>query len=144
TMLSTWFTRWLNARIEPFLVLPIGAGIVALTALFLALVRDEPWQMMLAIGVFGLHRDNFRRHAGAHHQGGAAPGDRQRDRAERRTALHRRIDRQRGEHRAPQQLYPVGARLPTNHGYTIAFIAAAVACLGAVVASVILTPRRMS
>jgi MFS family permease len=34
-----------------------------------------------------------------------------------------------------------GEGLPRNHGYTIAFLVAAVACLGAVVASLFLTPR---
>ena len=35
-------------------MLPIGAGIVALTGVWLAFVRDEPWQVMTAVAVLGL------------------------------------------------------------------------------------------
>ena len=142
SLASTWFSRWLNTHVGPFRVLPIGAGIVAATGAWLALERDEPWQVMAAVAVLGLGiSTTFAAmpaliiRAVPPHETGSATG---------LNAVLRSIGGAIGSAASIALLSaytPAGARLPTNTGYTIAFLAGAVACLGAVVASLLLTPR---
>ncbi len=142
SMASTRLSRWLNRRVGWQWVLPIGAGIVALTGVFLALARSEPWQILLAVALLGLGiSTTFAAmpaliiRAVPPHETGSATG---------LNAVLRSIGGSIGSAASIALLStftPVGAHLPTDGGYTVAFLAGAVACLGAVVASLVLTPR---
>jgi predicted MFS family arabinose efflux permease len=144
SMASTWFTRWLHARLGPYPVLPIGAGIVTLTGLFLAVARNQPWEILLAVAVLGLGiSTTFAAmpaliiRAVPPHETGSATG---------LNAVLRSVGGSIGSAASIALLsatVPAGTHLPTNQGYTIAFLGGAVACLGAVIASLVLTPRDM-
>jgi len=145
SLASTWFTRWLGARLGPFLVLPIGALIVTLTGLFLAFARSEVWEILVAVAVLGLGiSTTFAAmpaliiRAVPPWETGSATG---------LNAVLRSVGGSIGSAASIALLSSytmAGSSLPSNRGYTIAFIAGAVACLGAVVASVVLTPRRVT
>jgi predicted MFS family arabinose efflux permease len=143
SMASTWFSRWLSARLGWQAVLPTGAAIVALVGVFLAAARSAPWEIVVAVAVLGLGiSTTFAAmpaliiRAVPPHETGSATG---------LNAVLRSIGGSIGSAASIALLStftPAGAHLPANHGYTIAFLAGAVACLGAVVASVFLTPRQ--
>lgn len=145
SMASTWFFRWLNRRVGLAMVLPIGAGIVGLTAAFLAVARSEPWQIILAVTVLGL---------GISTTFAAMPAliiravpPRETGSATGLNAVLRSIGGSIGSAASIALLsttVPAGAQMPTNEGYTIAFLAGAISCLGAVVAALILTPRKLA
>jgi predicted MFS family arabinose efflux permease len=144
SMASTRFSRWLNRRVGPALVLPIGAGIVGLTGVFLAVARSEPWEILVAVALLGLGiSTTFAAmpaliiRAVPPHETGSATG---------LNAVLRSIGGSIGSAASIALLsttVPAGGHLPTNAGYTVAFLAGAVSCLGAVVASLILTPRKL-
>jgi predicted MFS family arabinose efflux permease len=145
SMASTRFSRWLNARVGPGPVLPIGAGIVALTGVFLAVARSQPWEILVAVALLGLGiSTTFAAmpaliiRAVPPHETGSATG---------LNAVLRSIGGSIGSAASIALLStftPAGAHLPTDSGYTVAFLAGAVACLGAVGASVILTPKSLA
>ena len=142
SMASTRLSRWLNSRLGWQWVLPIGAGIVGLTGVLLAVARSEPWQILLAVALLGLGiSTTFAAmpaliiRAVPPHETGSATG---------LNAVLRSIGGSIGSAASIALLsttVPIGGHLPTNTGYTIAFLAGAVSCLGAVAAAVLLTPR---
>lgn len=142
SLASTWFSHWLNDRMEPFLVLPIGSSIVAVAGVLLAFARTEVWEVLLAVALLGLGISTTFAvipaliiRAVPPHETGSATG---------LNSVLRSIGGAVGSAASIALLSsytPAGARLPTDHGYTIAFLAGAVACLAAVCASFFLTPR---
>jgi predicted MFS family arabinose efflux permease len=144
SMASTRFSRWLNRRVGPGLVIPIGAGIVGLVGLFLAVARSSPWEIVVAVAVLGLGisttfaaMPSLIIRAVPPRETGSATG---------LNAVLRSIGGSIGSAASIALLStftPAGEHLPMDSGYTVAFLAGAVACLGAVVASLILTPRKL-
>lgn len=142
SFVSTWLSRWLDDRLGPFLVLPIGASIVAFTGAWLAFVRTETWQVMIAVGTLGLGISTaFAAMPGLiiravpPHETGSATG---------LNSVLRSVGGAIGSAASIAVLSsytPAGEHLPANHGYTIAFLVGALACLCGVVASVLLMPR---
>jgi predicted MFS family arabinose efflux permease len=142
SLASTFFSRWLNDHVGPYLVLPIGASIVAVTGVLLAFVRSETWQILVSVAVLGLGISTAFAampaliiRAVPPHETGSATG---------LNAVLRSVGGAIGSAASIALLSAytsAGEGLPQNHGYTIAFLVAAVACLGAVVASLFLTPR---
>ncbi|HEV2073764.1 MAG TPA: MFS transporter [Thermomicrobiales bacterium] len=142
SLASTWFSRWLNDRLGPFLVLPIGSSIVAVSGMLLAFARSEVWEILLAVALLGLGiSTTFAAipaliiRAVPPHETGSATG---------LNSVLRSVGGAIGSAASIALLSsytPAGGRLPTDYGYTVAFLAGAVACLGSALASFLLTPR---
>ena len=142
SLVSTYFSRWLNDHVGPYLVLPIGASIVAVTGVFLAFARSEAWEILVSVAVLGLGISTAFAampaliiRAVPPHETGSATG---------LNAVLRSVGGAIGSAASIALLSSytrAGERLPGNHGYTIAFLVGSVACFGGVVASLFLTPR---
>lgn len=142
SLASTYFSRWLNDHVGPYLVLPIGASIVAITGVFLAFARSETWEILVGVAVLGLGISTAFAampaliiRAVPPHETGSATG---------LNAVLRSVGGAIGSAASIALLSSytrAGEQLPGNHGYTIAFLVGSVACFGGVVASLFLTPR---
>ncbi|HWV22976.1 MAG TPA: MFS transporter [Thermomicrobiales bacterium] len=142
SLASTFFSRWLNDHIGPYLVLPVGCGIVALVGVFLAFARTEVWQILFGVVVLGLGISTAFAampaliiRAVPPHETGSATG---------LNAVLRSVGGAIGSAASIAVLSSftlAGESLPDNRGYTIAFLTGALCCLAGVIASLTLTPR---
>lgn len=142
SLFSSWFSRWLIGRFSQFFLMPMGALIMVLIGVFLAIDRSSLWQIAIAVTMLGLGLSTTFAamppliiSAVPANETGSANGF---------NNVVRSVGGAIGSAASIALLSnytPAGEMLPTDHGYTIAFLGAAVACLGAVVAAVVLTPR---
>jgi predicted MFS family arabinose efflux permease len=142
SMASNWLSRVITSRFGSFAVLPIGSLIVAADGIFLAVSRSSLWEMVAATAILGLGISTTFAAIPAlivrtvpSHETGSAMG---------LNSVLRSVGGAIGSAASIALLSaytPVSAHLPTNHGYTIAFLAGAIACMLAAVACVLLRPR---
>lgn len=143
SLVSSWFSRWLARKFSHFLVMPAGALIVSLVGLFLAIDRSSIWEIVLAVTLLGLGisttfaaMPSLIINAVPANETGSANGF---------NNVVRSVGGSIGSAASIALLStytPAGQSLPTDHGYTIALLAGAIACLGAVVAAMLLTPGK--
>lgn len=142
TLASNFTSRWLHIRVGPAIMMPIGVGISGLTALMLAMERGTApgiGALMLMNG-FGISTAFAAMpaliiQAVPPHETGSATG---------LNTVLRAIGGSIGSAASIAVLstsIPARGELPTNHGYTLAFLAGAVAGAVAVTVSLALTWR---
>lgn len=142
TLASNFTSRWLHVRVGPAIMMPIGVGISGMTALILAMERDTALGIgaLMLMNGFGISTafaamPTLIIHAVPPHETGSATG---------LNTVLRAIGGSIGSAASIAVLstsIPAGGELPTNHGYTIAFLAGAVAGAVAVAVSLALTWR---
>ncbi|HVL25339.1 MAG TPA: MFS transporter [Thermomicrobiales bacterium] len=142
SMASNWLSRVITSHFGSFAVLPIGALIVAADSFFLAVSRSSLWEIVLAIAILGLGISTtfaaipalIVRAVPGHETGSAMSLN----------SVLRSVGGAIGSAASIALLSaytPAGGHLPTNHGYTVAFLAGSVACVAAAVACLLLRPR---
>lgn len=142
SLISSWFSRWLARRFSHVFVMPMGALIVSLVGLFLAIDRSSLWEIVLGVTLLGLGISTTFAAippliiaAVPANETGSANGF---------NNVVRSVGGSIGSAASIALLSnytTAGESFPADHGYTIAFLAGAIACLGAVAAAVLLTPR---
>ncbi len=142
TLASNFTSRWLHIRVGPAIMMPIGVGISGLTALMLAMGRGTAPEIgaLMMLNGFGISTA-FAAMPALIIQ--AVPPEETGSATGLNTVL-RAIGGSIGSAASIAVLstsIPAGRELPTDHGYTIAFLAGAVAGAVAVVVSLALTWR---
>lgn len=142
TLASNYTSRWLHRRVGPAIMMPIGVGITGLTALTLAVQRDSPVGIgaVMLINGFGISTAFAAMpaliiQAVPPHETGSATG---------LNTVLRSIGGSIGSAASIAVLstsIPAGGELPTDHGYTVAFLSGAIAGGVAVTLSLTLTMR---
>ena len=142
SMASNWLSRLITRQFGSFVVLPLGALIVAGDTFFLAVSRSSLWEVVVAIAVLGL---------GVSTTFAAIPGlivstvpAAETGSAMSLNSVLSSVGGAIGSAASIALLSaytPAGAHLPTNHGYTVALMAGAIACVAAALACVLMRPR---
>jgi MFS family permease len=142
TLASNFTSRWLHIRVGAAIMMPIGVGISGLTALMLAVERDSALAIgaLMLVNGFGISTafaamPSLILQAVPPHETGSATG---------LNTVLRAIGGATGSAASIAVLstsIPAGGAVPTDHGYTLAFLAGAVAGAVAVVLSLGLTWR---
>jgi MFS family permease len=142
SMASNWLSRLITRQFGSFVVLPLGALIVAGDTFFLAVSRSSLWEVVVAIAILGL---------GVSTTFAAIPAlivstvpSEETGSAMSLNSVLRSVGGAIGSAASIALLSaytPAGAHLPTNHGYTVALMAGAIACVAAAVACVLMRPR---
>lgn len=142
TLASNFTSRWLHIRVGPAIMMPIGVGITGLTALLLAVERGSAVGIgvLMLVNGFGISTafaamPALILQAVPPHETGSATG---------LNTVLRAIGGSVGSAASIAVLstsIPAGGEIPTDHGYTIAFLAGAVAGAVAVGLSLALTWR---
>lgn len=142
SLASNYTSRWLHMRMGPAIMLPIGVGITGLTALSLAFQRDSPGLLaaVMLINGFGISTA-FAAMPALIIQ--AVPPEETGSAMGLNTVL-RSVGGSIGSAASIAVLstsIPAGGELPTDHGYTTAFLSGAIAGAVAVALSLALTWR---
>jgi len=143
SLLSTRTSNFLTSRFGPNLVLPIGAAIVSLDMVYVALSRGNRWEIVVAMIVLGLGISTtfaampllIIRSVPPSETGSATSMN----------TLLRSVGGSIGSAASIALLStytPVGATLPTDHGYTITFLAGAAVCGASAIVAILMLPRK--
>lgn len=145
SLLSNRLTIWIGRRFGGAIALPAGAVIVAADMVFLAARRESIWEVALAVGILGFGIGITFAAMPAMIFGAVPPGET--GSAMSLNAVLRSVGGAIGSAASIALLSaftPAGEALPTNHGYSVTFLAGAAICVVCALVSIALMPRAVT